>query len=112
MPQGPNMSDMFGQIMDMQRKLAQVQEGLAQKTVTAEAGGGMVKVTANGARQITSIKIEPSVIDPNETELLEDLIIAGVNKALQEAGELGRREMSGLAGGLLPPGFDMGQFGL
>lgn len=112
MPQGPNMADMFGQIMDMQRKIAQMQEDLAKKTVTAEAGGGMVKVTANGARQITAIKIEPSAVDPNDTELLEDLIIAGVNKALQEAGEMGRREMSNMAGGFLPPGFDLSQFGL
>ena len=112
MTQNPNMADMFGRIMDMQRKMAEMQETLAKKTVTAEAGGGMVKVTANGAQRITSIKIEPDAVDPADTELLEDLVMAGVNKALEEAAEMGRREMSSLTGGLMPPGFDLGQFGL
>lgn len=112
MPQGPNMADMFGRIMDMQRKMAEVQESLAKKTVTAEAGGGMVQVTASGAQRVTAIRIDPTAIDPGDTELLEDLIIAGVNKALDEAAEMARREMGNLTGGLLPPGFDLSQFGL
>jgi len=106
------MADMFGKIMDMQRKVAEVQEALAGKTVTAEAGGGMVKVTANGAQRITAINIEPEVIDPDDLELLEDLIIAGVNKALDEAAQIAQKEMGEAAGGMLPPGLDLSQFGM
>lgn len=112
MNDGMNMADMFGRVMDMQRKIAEVQESLASKTATAEAGGGMVKVTANGAQRVTAIKIEPDAVDPNDLELLEDLIIAGVNKALEEASNVAREEMNKAAGGMLPPGFDMSKFGL
>ena len=78
-----NMGDLFGKVMDMQKRMAEVQEQLGAKSVTAEAGGGMVKVTANGNQRITSIKIEPDAVDPEDLELLEDLVIAGVNKALE-----------------------------
>ena len=107
-----NMADMFGKMMDMQKKMTEAQESLAEKTVTSEAGGGMVKVTANGAQRITSIKIDPDAIDPNDMELLEDLIIAGVNKALDEASNVARGEMTKAAGSMLPPGFDLGQLGI
>ncbi|MDZ4699487.1 MAG: YbaB/EbfC family nucleoid-associated protein [Rhodothermales bacterium] len=107
-----NMADMFGKMMDMQRKISEAQDTLAAKTVTSEAGGGMVKVTANGQQKITQIKIDPTAVDPNDLELLEDLIIAGVNKALDEAAALARGEMSRAAGGMLPPGLDLKQFGL
>lgn len=107
-----NMADMFGKVMDMQRRMAETQELLASKTVTADAGGGMVTVTANGQQRITSIKIEKEVIDPDDAELLEDLVIAGVNKALEEASALAKQEMSRVAGGLIPPGMDMSKFGL
>ncbi len=108
----PNMADMFGKVMQMQQKMAEAQEALAARTVTAEAGGGMVKVTANGAQRITAIKIEPDAVDPDDIELLEDLVIAGVNKALDEAAELARGEMGKAAGGFLPPGMDLGALGL
>ena len=107
-----NMADMFGKMMDMQRKIAEAQESLGAKTVVAEAGGGMVQVTANGLQRITRIKIEPGAVDPNDLELLEDLVIAGVNKALEEAAHLARGEMSRAATGMLPPGLDLKQFGL
>ncbi len=110
--EGLNMADMFGKMMDMQQKMAQTQEALAQKTVTAEAGGGMVRVSANGLLRITAIKLEPTVLDANDPELLEDLVIAGVNKALDEAAALAKDEMARAAGNLLPPGFDLGQLGL
>ena len=79
-----NMADMFGKMMDMQKKMSETQETLASKSATAEAGGGMVKVTANGQQRITSISIEKEVVDPEDIELLEDLIMAGINKALDE----------------------------
>jgi hypothetical protein len=109
---GFNMADMFGKVMEMRQKMAEAQEALASKTVTAEAGGGMVKVTASGAQRITEIKIEKTVIDPDDTEMLEDLIIAGVNKALEEAAAMAQEEIQQSAGSFLPPGFDPGQLGL
>lgn len=112
MTDGMNMADMFGKMMDMQRKMAEAQEALAAQTVTAEAGGGMVRVTANGAQRVTAIKIEPTVVDPADPEMLEDLIIAGVNKALEEAAGLAKDEMSKAAGGFLPPGMDLSKLGL
>ena len=109
---GPNMGDMFKKMMDMQKKMSQAQDELAEKTVTAEAGGGMVKVTANGNQTITAIEIEPDAVDPDDIELLEDLVIAGVNKALEEASDMAQKEMKNSMGGMLPPGMDLGQLGL
>jgi len=107
-----NMADMFGKMMDVQRKMAETQEHLAGKSVTAEAGGGMVKVTANGQQRITAISIEKEVVDPEDVELLEDLVIAGVNKALEEASALAKQELAKAAGGFLPPGVDLSGLGL
>lgn len=112
MSDGPNMADMFGKMMDMQRKMSEAQDALAARTVTAEAGGGMVKVTANGQQRVTAIKIEPQVIDASDPEMLEDLVIAGVNKALDEAASLAKDEMSRAAGSFLPPGMDLSKLGL
>jgi nucleoid-associated protein EbfC len=109
---GMNMQNMMGKIMEMQKKMNQAQDELADKEVTAEAGGGMVKVTANGAQKITGIEIDPEAIDPDDLELLEDLIIAGVNKALDEASEMAQGEMQKSMGGMLPPGMDLSQLGL
>jgi hypothetical protein len=106
------MGDMFKKMMDMQKKMSQAQDELAEKTVTAEAGGGMVKVTANGNQTITAIEIEPDAVDPDDIELLEDLVIAGVNKALEEASDMAQKEMKNSMGGMLPPGMDLGQLGL
>ncbi len=112
MNQNMNMADMFGKVMDMQRKMSEMQELLASKTVIAEAGGGMVQVTANGQQRITAIKIEKDVIDPEDPEMLEDLVIAGVNKALEEAAQLAKTEMSKITGGMMPPGMDLSKLGL
>lgn len=106
------MADMFGKMMDMQRKMTETQDTLAGKSVTAEAGGGMVKVTANGQQRITSISIEKEVVDPEDIEFLEDLVMAGVNKALEEAAAVAKEEMSKTAGSMLPPGMDLSRFGL
>lgn len=106
------MADMFGKMMEMQNRMSEIQEELAKKSVTAEAGGGMVKVTANGKQEVTAIKIDPDAVDPDDLELLEDLVIAGVNKALERASEMAQKEMRGAAGGMLPPGMDLSQLGL
>jgi DNA-binding YbaB/EbfC family protein len=112
MTDGLNMADMFGKMMEMQQRMADTQETLAGITVTAEAGGGMVTVTANGRQRIMAIKIDPDAVDPSDLELLEDLVIAGVNKALEEAASVAKEEMSKAAGSFLPPGMDLGQLGL
>ena len=106
------MADMFGKVMEMQQKMSEAQQALEGMTVEAEAGGGMVKVVASGAQRIKAIKIEPSVVDPDDMEMLEDLIIAGVNKALEEAAKMARAEVQKTAGSFLPPGFDPSQLGL
>ncbi len=108
---GMNMADMFSSFMDMQRKVTETQEALALKSTTAEAGGGMVTVTANGNMRITSIKLEKDAVDLEDLEVLEDLVVAGVNKALEQAAELAKEEMNRAAGSLLPPGFDMSKMG-
>ncbi len=107
-----NMADMFGKFAEMQQQMQAAQAALAEKTVTTEVGGGMVKVTANGAQRVTSISIEPSAVDPNDVEMLEDLVLSGVNKALEEAHKVAQAEMQKTAGSMLPPGLDLGQFGL
>lgn len=105
----PNMSGMMKQIQKMQERMAQVQEELEQKTVVGDAGGGMVKVTANGKQHLTAIAIEKEVINADEREMLEDLILAAANKALEDSQKLAQDEMSKVTSGLLPniPGLNL-----
>lgn len=89
----------------MQERVKKLQEEAANKTVEASVGGGMVTVVANGRQEVISIKIEPSVVDPNDIEMLQDLITAAVNEALRKSQELMKDGMSRLASGMgLPPG--------
>ncbi|GAB5537567.1 MAG: YbaB/EbfC family nucleoid-associated protein [Rubricoccaceae bacterium] len=112
MSETPNMADLFGRMAEMQQKMADTQSMLEVERVTAEAGGGMVAVTANGAGRIVSIKIEPDAVDPSDIELLEDLVMAGVNKAIEETEALKARKMQDAATSMLPPGLDLGGMGL
>jgi DNA-binding YbaB/EbfC family protein len=98
----PNMQSMMKQVQQVQDKLAQIQAELEQKTVTAEAGGGMVRVTANGKQQVLKIQIEKEVISANDAEMLEDLIVAAVNKALDESQKMAQEEMNKATAGMLP----------
>jgi DNA-binding YbaB/EbfC family protein len=82
----------------------QLQEELAEKTVESSSGGGMVKVTANGRQQILSIQIEKEVVDPDDVEMLQDLVLAAINDALAKAQEMVSSEMGKLTGGLNIPG--------
>ena len=95
------------QIKALQEKMAQLQEELSQKTVESSAGGGMVTVVVNGRQEIVKISIDPQVVDPEDVEMLEDLVLAAVNDALHKAQQLIASEMSKLAGGLNIPGLNL-----
>ena len=99
----PDFNKIFEQAQQMQARMQQVQSELEKQTVTAGAGGGMVTVEADGKGTITRIKIDPSVADPKDVEMLEDLILVAVNEAQKKAAELAKSEMSRLAGGLNLP---------
>ena len=98
------MGNMMKQAQQLQSKMMKLQEELADKTVESSSGGGMVKVTANGRQQIVSIQIEKEVVDPDDVEMLQDLILAAVNDALAKAQEMVSSEMGKLTGGLNIPG--------
>jgi DNA-binding YbaB/EbfC family protein len=98
------MGNLFKQAQEMQAKLARVQEELARKTVEASSGGGMVRVTVNGQLGLSSIKIDPTVVNPEEREMLEDLVLAAVNEGLRMAREMAAEEMSKITGGMKIPG--------
>ncbi len=106
------MGDLVRQAQEMQRKVAELQAELAQRTVSAAAGGGMVTVTANGALEIVSIAVEKEVINPEDPEMLTDLLMAAVNEALKKAQDMVAQEMNQLTGGLSLPNLFGGGSGL
>ena len=89
----------------MQQKMMKLQEEVAQRTLDASVGGGMVTVTVNGKSEVLRIKIDPQIVD--DIEMLEDTIVAGVNEALRKAQEMMAEEMSKLTGGLKIPGLSL-----
>ncbi|MFH0728598.1 MAG: YbaB/EbfC family nucleoid-associated protein [Pseudomonadota bacterium] len=99
-----NMGNMMKQAQQLQAKMVKMQEEAALETVEATAGGGMVKVVANGRQQIVSLQIEKEVVDPDDVEMLRDLILAAVNDALTKSQEMVAQKMSKLTGGLNIPG--------
>jgi len=102
-----NIQKMMKQAQRMQDDLAAAQADLATKTLEATAGGGKVTVTASGAGDILKIKIDPSVVDPTDVEVLEDLVLAGVQKAQEEARELAASDMKKITGGMNIPGLSI-----
>ncbi len=98
------MGKMMKQAQQLQSKMVKLQEELAEKTVETTSGGGMVKVVANGRQQVVSIQIEKEVVDPDDLEMLQDLILAAINDALIKSQEMVSGEMSKLTGGLNIPG--------
>ena len=105
MPQ-PNMNKMLQQVQKMQADMVKAQEALANETVEASAGGGMVTVTITGDLQVKDIVIAPDAIDPEDPELLQDMVLAAVNEAIRQAQELAATRMGGLTGGM-----DLGALG-
>lgn len=111
----PNMADLFGRMADMQQKMADTQTALAEERVSAEVGGGMVTVTADGRGHIVAVKLDAAGLHldaagmkAEDIELLEDLLIAGVNKAIEEAESIKTQKMQEAATAFLPPGMDLG----
>jgi len=99
-----NMNSMMKQAQKMQKKMLEAQKDLATKTVEASSGGGMVKVVANGAQKIESIVLEKEVVDPEDIEMLQDLVLSAVNDALKKSQEMVSTEMGKLTGGMNIPG--------
>jgi len=100
----PNMGKLMKQAQQLQSKMAKMQEELSEKTVEASAGGGMIIAVANGKQELVSIQIEQEVIDPDDAEMLQDLIMAAVNDALNRAKEMMNEEMGKVTQGMNIPG--------
>lgn len=96
------MFDILKQAQRMKEEMERIQGEMAKKTVEATAGGGMVKVVANGRQQILSVSIDPEVLKMGDREMLQDLVVAGVNQALKSAQEMAAQEISQLTAGLGP----------
>ena len=101
------MGNLLKQAQEMQSRMAKIQEELAQKTVDGSAGGGMVRVTVNGQLALTAIKIDSTVINSEEKEMLEDLIMAAINDGMRKARDMASSEMSKITGGLKIPGLSV-----
>ena len=99
-----NFGNIMKQAKKMQERMAQLQDDLASKTVDATAGGGMVSVTVNGKFELLSIKIEKEVVNPEDVDMLQDLVVAAVNEGIRKAQEMAASEMGKITGGLQIPG--------
>jgi len=100
----PNLQDLMRQAQEMQQQMAAAQEELAETQLTGTAGGGLVTVTVTGAGDVVSVKIDPKAVDPEDVETLEDLVVAALHNAAEEARNLTEAKMGPLAGGLGLPG--------
>lgn len=101
---GMNMQEMMKQARKMQEQLAQAQESMKDVTIDASTGGGMVKATVNGDLELVSIQIDPDALDPEDVDLLQDMIVAAVNEAIRGVSEVASKQMSSITGGLNIPG--------
>ena len=96
----PQYQKMMKQVQEMQRKMAEAQEELANETVEASAGGGMVTVVMSGSLEIREVRIQAEAVDPDDVEMLQDLVMAAANEALRSAQDLAQRKLSGATGGV------------
>jgi len=99
-PKQPNLNQMMRQVQQMQAEMAKAQQELASEVVEASAGGGMVTVKVTGGLEVQEIRIDPEAIDPEDAEMLQDMVLAAVNEALRSAQELATSRMGAAAGGL------------
>lgn len=99
-PGGGNMQQLMRQAQKMQQQMVELQEALDERTYEASAGGGMVKATVSGKRELLSLEIDPQAVDPDDVELLQDMILAAVNEALRDGEETREREMGKISGGM------------
>src|SRR3954453_6930523 len=111
MPKQPNINQIMQQVQQMQAQMLKAQEGLKEEVVEASAGGGMVTVKVSGALELKELRIDPEAVDPDDVELLQDMVLAAVNEALRSAQELAASKMNAAAGGLAGPG-GLGGLGL
>jgi DNA-binding YbaB/EbfC family protein len=102
-----NIAKMIKEAQRMQERMAEAQSQLSAKSVEATSGGGKVTVQATGSGDVTSIKIDPAVVDPNDVEMLEDLVLSAVRQAIEDAKRLAGEEMGKLTGGMKIPGLSM-----
>ena len=102
-----NLGNIMKQAKKMQERIGQLQQELEMRTIEAQAGGGMVKVVVNGKFEIVSLKIEKDVVNPEDVEMLQDLIAAAVNEGIRKAQEMASEEMAKITGGLNIPGMGM-----
>ena len=103
-----NIAKMMKQAQKMQQQVQSMQADLAEKSVEASVGGGKVTVTANAAGEVTSLTIDPAVVDPDDVEMLEDLVLSGVKQAIEQGKAIQAEEMQKITGGLgLPPGMGL-----
>lgn len=104
-PTGGNMAGMMKKVQKLQKQMTQMQDELKQKTIDVTSGGGVVKVVMNGEKQVVSLTIDPTAVDPKDVEMLQDLICAAMNEAVKKVDDMMASEMGKLTGGLnLPPG--------
>lgn len=101
---GGNMNSMMKQVQKLQKQMEEMQEDLKNKEVESTAGGGAVKVRVNGQKEVVAVEIDKEVVDPDDVEMLQDLLIVAVNDALKKAEQQASSEMSKLTGGLNIPG--------
>ncbi|UCD66087.1 MAG: YbaB/EbfC family nucleoid-associated protein [Deltaproteobacteria bacterium] len=99
-----DMNEIMKQAQQMQQRMSQVQNELAGRTVTASVGGGMVEVTVNGKNELLSVQIDKEVINPEDQEMLQDLIVSAVNEGIKKAQDMAQAEMRKITGGMSIPG--------
>lgn len=105
--QGGGQAQMMKRIQQMQEDMARVQRECEEAEYKASAGGGAIDVTVNGSHQVVAVKIQPDVVDPEDVEMLEDLLVAAVNEAMRKADETMEREMGKITGGMNIPGLGL-----
>jgi DNA-binding YbaB/EbfC family protein len=103
------MGDMLQKVQQLQEEMAKTQESLADETMTVTAGGGAIEITITGHQRLVAVKIDPDVVDPEDVEMLQDLIVAAVNEAIEQSQTMAAEKLNALTGGLgLPPGLGLG----